>query len=212
MKLEIKNHPEDKVGIYAVSKKAKRAHIPLAFLITQVCDDAEKEWADKYGMKAWAISHAQLTTSPEPLRIFVVHPTLAEKSLNPLNAGFPSRAIFNAQILEAEKELVMYKKVRKTVFNGTTGKREIHDKVPEKCATPNIFEPKEGCMSFVHRKPKKVQRVFRITVRYWYPRRILGLWVLWRRTEKVEGLKSQIFQHEIQHFEGDNIYFKHNER
>jgi hypothetical protein len=207
MKLETENHHDEKVGIYAVSRKATRKHIGIANEMVEYVDTAEKEWADKYGMKAWAIAHAQLTKSAEPLCIFVVHPSLVEAGLNPLNAGFPSRTIFNAQILSAEKELITYKNVRKTVFNEKTGKREIHDRVPEKCTTPNIFEPKEGCMSFVHRKPKKVQRVYRITVRYWYPRKILGVWILWRRTEKVEGLKSQIFQHEIQHFEGSNIYF-----
>lgn len=208
MKLETENHHEEKVGIYAVSRKAGRNHIKTALEMVEVVDASEQEWADKYDMKAWAIAHPQLTKSAEPLCIFVVHPSLVEEGLNPLNAGFPSRMIFNAQILSAEKELVTYKNVRKTVFNEKTGKREIHAAFPEKHTTPNIFEPKEGCMSFVHRKPKRVQRVYRITVRYWYPRKILGFWVLWRKTERVEGLKSQIFQHEIQHFEGSNIYFK----
>jgi len=211
MKLETENHHHEKVGIYAVSRKAGRKDIATAQAMLEVVDASEKEWADKYGMKAWAIAHAQLTKSPEPLCIFVVHPSLVEEGLNPLNAGFPSRMIFNAQILSAEKELVTYKNVRKTVFNEKTGRREIHDRVPEKCTTPNIFEPKEGCMSFTHRKPKKVQRVYRMTVRYWYPRNILGFWVLWRRTERVEGLKSQIFSHELEHFEGHNIYYKNND-
>lgn len=208
MQLETQNHHDEKVGIYAISKRAKRSDVKIAEEMVRVMDASEKEWADKYQMKAWAIAHAQLTKSPEPLCIFVVHPSLVEEGLNPINAGFPSRMIFNAQILEAEKELVTYKNVRKTVFNEKTGKREIHAAVPEKHTTPNIFKPEEGCMSFVHRKPKKVQRVYRITVRYWYPRKILGFNVLWRRTERVEGLKAQIFQHEIQHFEGSNIYFK----
>lgn len=210
MKLELELDREKKEGIYSRSKPATRNHISLAREMVEVCDASEKEWADKYSMKAWAIAHAQLTTSTEPVCIFVVHPSLVGKDLNPLNAGFPSRMIFNAQILEAEKELVTYKNVRKTVFNEKTGKREIHAAFPEKCTTPNIFEPQEGCMSFVHRKPRKVTRVYRIKVRYWYPVTILGFSFLWRRTEVVEGLKSQIFQHEIQHFEGTNIFHKHN--
>ena len=212
LELQIKNDHTKKQGIYAVSRKATRKDIPLGFEMAEHIDAAEQEWADKYGMKAWAIAHAQLTTSTEPVCIFVVHPSLTEpdengKPLNPLNAGFPARAIFNPQIISAEKELVTYKPVRKTVFNEKTGKREIHDNVKEEVRTPNIFEPKEGCMSFPHRKPKKVQRVYRMTVRYWYPRKIFGFWVLWRRTERVEGLKSQIFSHEIEHMEGANIYY-----
>lgn len=197
-----------KQGIYAVSARARRSDIPLALQMVEIMDNSEEEWAKKFDRKAWALAQAQLCESTRPLRIFVVHKSLVAKDLNPLNAGFPSRMIFNAEILEAETELVTYKNVRKTVFNEKTGKREIHAAVPEKHTTPNIFEPKEGCMSFPLRKPKKVQRVYRITVRYWYPRKILGFWVLWRRTERVEGLKSQIFQHEIQHFEGENIFYK----
>ncbi len=208
MKLNLDHNHEEKCGIYAVSRKATRADIPVALEMARIMDESADEWAKKYDRKAWAIAHAQLTDSPEPLCIFVVHPSLVGKGLNPENAGFPSRYIFNAQILEAEKELVTYKNVRKTVFNGQTGKREIRADVAEKHSTPNIFEPKEGCMSFPLRKPKKVQRVYRITVRYWYPRKILGFWVLWRRTERVEGLKSQIFQHEISHFEAENIYYE----
>jgi len=204
MQLVINPDHTKKQGIYAVSARAKRSDIPLAARMVAYCDQSEEEWAAKYDIKAWAMAQAQLCESTRPLRIFVVHPSLLEG--NPKNAKFPARAIFNPVILEAEKELITYKNVRKTVTNAKTGRREIHDRVPERCASPNIFEPEEGCMSFTHRKPKKVQRVFRMTVRYWYPRRILGFWVLWRVTEQIEGLKSQIFQHEIQHMEGENIF------
>lgn len=210
MSLELKTNLDHtkKEGIYAVSRKATRKDMALAREIAETMDSSAEEWAKRYNMKAWAIAHAQLTDSPEPVRIFVVHPSLVDKKLNVQNARFFDRAVFNPVIIEAEKEIVTYKPVRKTVFNEKTGRREIHDNVPEKCTTPNIFEPEEGCMSFTHRKPRKTQRVFRITVRYWYPRKILGFWVLWRRTERIEGLKSQIFQHEIQHFEGSNIFHK----
>lgn len=197
-----------KQGIYALSRKAKRSDMPLAKQMVRLMDEYELEWAKRLDRKAWALAHAQLTESTEPVRIFTVHKSLVEDGLNPVNAGFPARAVFNPVILEAEKELVTYKPIRKTVVDGKTGKRKIVENFPERHTTPNIFEPKEGCMSFCHRKPRKTQRVYRIKVRYWYPRRILGFWVLWRRTEKVEGLKSQIFQHEIQHFEGENIFHK----
>lgn len=207
MKLELEQDHNSKCGIYAVSKPAKRADIKLAKQMAKAIDNSEEEWAQKYNMKAWAIAHAQMTLSPEPKAFFVVHPSLVDKKLNKVNAGFPSRYIFNPVILEAEKELVTYKNVRKTVMNAETGKREIKDNVPEKCTTPNIFEPLEGCMSFPHRKPKKIKRVFRMKVRYWYPINILGFNFLWSKTETVEGLKSQIFSHELQHFEGSNIFY-----
>lgn len=204
--MELITNPDHtkKQGIYAVSREASRNDIKLSQRMVEIMDENEVQWGIKYQMHAWAIAQAQLCDSTHPLRIFVVHPSLLFG--NPKNAKFPARAIFNPIILEAEKELITYKNVRKTVTNPVTGKREIHDRVPERCASPNIFEPMEGCMSFTHRKPRKVQRVFRMTVRYWYPRKILGFWVLWRVTEQVEGLKSQIFQHELGHMEGENIF------
>jgi len=204
MELIIKPDHTKKQGIYAVAREANRHDIPLSQRMIKIMDENEEKWGKAFNMKAWAIAQSQLTDSTHPLRIFVVHPSLLVG--NPKNAKFPARAIFNPIILEAEKELVTYKNVRKTVTNPKTGRREIHEAVPERCASPNIFEPVEGCMSFTHRQPRKVQRVFRITVRYWYPRKILGFWVLWRVTEQVEGLKSQIFQHELQHMEGENIF------
>jgi peptide deformylase len=205
MQLISKPDHTKKQGIYALSRKATRADITLAGLMAFTMDDCEEQWGKDYGMKAWALAHAQLTESEEPVRIFVVHQELVGTG-NKVNARFPARAIFNPVILSAPQEIVTVKPVRKTVFNPNTGKREIHAAVPTEAKTPNMFSPQEGCMSFTHRKPKKINRVFRITVRYWYPRRILGFWVLWRVTESIEGLKSQIFQHELQHMEGENIF------
>jgi len=207
--LELKTkHTERVGGIYTESVPAGRKDIALAEEMVQYVDDQAENWAKDYGLKGWAIAHAQLTDSMEPKRIFVVHKDLVEADQDPKNARFPSRMIFNPVLLEADTHVERIKMVRKTVVDEKTGKRERPKEVPEKQYTSNIIAMKEGCMSFPQRKPKNVDRIFQVKVRYWYPVEFLGFKFLWRKTEVVEGLKAQIFQHEIQHFEGENIYYK----
>ena len=61
---------------------------------------------------------------------------------------------------------------------------------------------KEGCMSFVHRDYKMISRYTAITVQYQVPT-MIGLKT---HTELVYGIPAQIFQHEIDHSKGVNIY------
>ena len=58
-------------------------------------------------------------------------------------------------------------------------------------------------MSFPNRKPKNVEVYYRIKVRYQIP----AWYGLKTKTEWVEGLKAHIFQHEINHAHGKNIYY-----
>lgn len=61
----------------------------------------------------------------------------------------------------------------------------------------------EGCISFPFRPDKKVQRYDRIHVRY----DVVGKdEKLEQREEWVEGIMARIFQHEVQHAKGCNIY------
>ena len=70
----------------------------------------------------------------------------------------------------------------------------------KKTLTPML----EACMLVPFRRPKKVKRYFKIKVKY----QIVEKGKLKTKTEEVEGLKSQIFQHQCDHNEGKNIYFK----
>lgn len=65
----------------------------------------------------------------------------------------------------------------------------------------------EGCVSFPFRKQKKVTRSIIIGVEYFIPDfgEKTGLK---KMTKKVERIVAQIFQHECEHGEGKNIYFK----
>jgi peptide deformylase len=62
----------------------------------------------------------------------------------------------------------------------------------------------EACMSVPFRRPKKVKRYFKVNVEY----QIANGDKLKTKKEEAEGLKSQIFQHQIDHNESKNIYFK----
>lgn len=61
----------------------------------------------------------------------------------------------------------------------------------------------EGCLSFPFRQDKKVLRYTRIHVRYDMINKDLKLE---EKTEWVEGLVAQVFQHEIEHGKGNHIY------
>ena len=67
----------------------------------------------------------------------------------------------------------------------------------------SVVYMKEACMSFPYRSGKHVLRYGRITVEYQIP--IIG--ELETLLEECEGLKAIMFQHEIDHQHGKNIYF-----
>lgn len=194
----------DTRGISAIAVNAKTSDIPVADEMVAFMDAHEKVWADDYEKRAWAIAHGQVTDSEKPLRIFVVHPLLTNEG-DKINARFPDRRIFNAEIVYAPLELTRIRPVKKTVM-GEDGRRRVQ-LVDEELKTPNTFEPAEGCMTFPKRTPKLVDRVWCIRVRYFYPTTVLGITRLKKVEEWCEGLKAQIFQHELEHFEGKNIYF-----
>lgn len=196
---------QDAPGIRRNAHPATKNHVGKANEMVELMDNKEEEWKEKYQQRAWALAHSQLEHEEQPLTIFVVHKDLTDPKENPINARFPSRTIFNPVILSTKVVSTKTKTIMKTVLNPTTNRRELRE-VTETYEIPNTITSKEGCMSFANRKPKNVERFFRIKVRYWYPVTILGFTFLWRRTEWCEGLKSFIFQHEIDHMSGNDVY------
>jgi peptide deformylase len=67
----------------------------------------------------------------------------------------------------------------------------------------SVVYVKEACMSFPYRSGKHLLRYGRITVEYHIP--IIG--ELEKLVEECAGLKAIVFQHEIDHQQGKNIYF-----
>lgn len=60
----------------------------------------------------------------------------------------------------------------------------------------------EACMSFPYRKPVKMLRYFMVPVDY----QTYGLFGLKAHEDNVTGILAQVFQHEIEHSKGRNIY------
>jgi peptide deformylase len=129
--------------------------------------------------KAFAIAHAQV--SENPMAFFVVSPEVVAEKM------FESQVIINPEVVEASN-------IMETVnpSNGNT------------INVSNIFEMKDACMSFAFRTPKLVKRFNKIKVKY----QIKGFWGLKTIERELEGIASQIFQHETDHINGKNVYFE----
>jgi peptide deformylase len=67
----------------------------------------------------------------------------------------------------------------------------------------SVVYVKEACMSFPYRSGKHLLRYGHIMVEYLIP--VVG--ELEKLVEECEGLKAIVFQHEIDHQQGKNIYF-----
>lgn len=78
----------------------------------------------------------------------------------------------------------------------------VNPKIVEAKEENNKERMDEACMSFPHRQVKKVERYSVIKVRY----QIRGWFGLKTVEETATELKAQIFQHEIMHIQGKNIY------
>ena len=204
-KLLLEHAPDSQMGIYATS---------------EVCKPSRALWSESEALVRWlnasngsfegnskvayAISHCQV--AEKPLRLFVVHNEFINemglddtKARNKKNFYFPAQAIFNAKVIEAPEKLERI--VSKRVADGKTGYKIIK----EKGLVDNLISVPDACMSFPHKKPKNVQIYHTIKVTYQTKGRF-GLFKT--HTEWVEGLKSHIFQHEIDHSNAINIYYK----
>jgi peptide deformylase len=151
---------------------------------SQIAEDAQlmAEMLDAKDFKGvhsagYALAHAQV--SEEPLSFFVLDQSIVDKY------GFEDRVIINPVILNAP----IY-----------TEKKSI----PDMLKRPNYLAYDEGCLSFPHRWGKRLNRFNLIKATYQVKG---GLFGLKRRTKWLEGLPSQVFQHEYDHCLGRNIYF-----
>lgn len=151
---------------------------------------------------AYALAHCQV--SEEPFAFFVLDKQLVKGQGEDQNvAVFEDRVIMNPQILESPLYVDDESK-NGIVTKLYTGKS--YDDGQELIAgkKPNSAQYMEGCMSFPNRKAKKVNRFNKIKVSYYVMERGRER----RKTRWLEGLPSQIFQHEFDHCMGANIFFK----
>lgn len=143
---------------------------------------------------AYALAHCQVYENP--LAFFVLDLQLvAGEGSDPKLAVFEDRVIINPQILEAPYYVKPASKKEADLL-----KKIYHD-----TERPNYAEYNEGCMSFPFRKGKRLNRFNKIKVTYQIRG---GLFGLKRVTRWLEGLPSQVFQHEFDHCQGQNIFFE----
>lgn len=134
--------------------------------------------------------------SEEPYSFFVVASKWVRGTAPedvPEHALWPSAVIVNPRILLAESHVE-----RSVNTENAVGTKE---KITKKLS--NIMRVEEACMSFPHRREKKMDRFFRIQVQYQIP--ALGGMVLRTKKEWIEGIRAHVFQHELDHDQGRNI-------
>lgn len=128
--------------------------------------------------QGYALAHNQVEDK-KPLAFFVFSGETC------VNQNWPSQIIINPQIIEPPRMI-------------NIGTEETPD------WRSNLVTYEESCFSFPHRRAKRVNRHFQITVRYQMPDKKGNLNDV---EETLEALKAHIFQHEWQHTIGENIFY-----
>jgi hypothetical protein len=200
------------IGIYTVSKPVKR-YSDIASTLPEFIQFVNKaEWLKNDNRLAYAISHCQVEA--HPYAFFVLNPDLVgdKKSKRGTkdtyqNFFFPSQVIINAKIIEAPDKIEA--SVPKRQITKTQDGKVSQSITINKQMVSNKIGLTEACMSFPHRTQKTVERYYRIRVKYQIVRKLFGIFtILVTKKEWCEGLKAHIFQHEIEHSEGKNMYYK----
>ena len=201
----IKNHTK---SIKIETKEEWRHVKTLAAGIKQWWDEKNGSF-DGAWKSGYAIHHAQVDPSGVPYNFFVVDKKLttqewakeiakADRSIRDItNIIFPDQVIYNPEIITATQTFL------DDTIDKKSGRRY-------KRGTPNVMRYDEGCMSYREetRKAKRVDRFYRIKVRYQVVRkRTLLRDKVVTIEEWVQGLKAHIFQHEIDHAIGYDIVY-----
>lgn len=209
MQILLNLKPEDKKGIYAVSKPVQR-YSQIASTLPEFTTFVNKgEWGFDNRL-AYALSHCQV--NEEPYAFFVLNPELVgnKKSKRGTrdtykNFFFPSQVIINPRIVEMPKDIEA--NVPKRDISKDAEGKVVQKITIKKEMTTNKIQIAEACMSFPYKKQKLVDRYYKIKVKYQVARQLFGISFLITKTEWCEGLKAHIFQHECQHLKGENMYY-----
>lgn len=199
----IKNHtPALKVESKSDWKHVKKLAEGIKQWWAESNNNFEGAWKSGY-----AIHHAQVEPYADPFNFFVVDEKLTRKewardiakkdrSVRDItNIIFPDQVIYNPEIITATQTFL------DDAIDKRTGRRY-------KRGTPNVMKYPEGCMSYGEqtRSPKKVDRFYRIKVRYQIVKKRLLLPDTIETVEEwCQGLKAHIFQHECDHSIGYDI-------
>lgn len=204
--------------LYAPAIKAhtasKRIETPEEWEEAQAfAEEMVKFWDEKNGTfpynweRGYALHASQVDSTGEPYNFFVLDRAytvqVAKDSEEFKDADGETRA-------EAMRKRLWPAQV---IYNPeiVTAVATFLDKIPDRkgkklrtVAAPNVLRLPEACMSYPRRKEKKVDRFYRMTVRYQY---FDDKGTLQTNEEVIAGLKAHIFQHEWDHAQGWDIAY-----
>lgn len=209
----VKTHHESGQGIHAKSVAVNpKDHIGEANEMVAWFEENNGKFAGE-NPKAFAIAHCQVTDSREPLKLIVLDKELvkpdAEKEgkMSLKNVYFEAQTIWNAEILEKPRKVTIQAPRRKVEKGDKKGEVKVDVEMVD-TEVDNMYSVMEGCMSYPHRRGKRMVRAHRIKVRYQYLTKTLGITHVKTFEGWVDGLKAHILQHECEHFEGKTMYFR----
>jgi len=201
--------PHHKPSERVTRKNLARAYAE-AKALAKFLEDGNKAGFTGNWRQAVGISHCQV--SEEPLAMFAIsselvgRPKKATRNQNIKNWYFPAQVIFNAEIVEALDEIERLVPKREVVRKPNSKEIEVKLTKAYKMVS-NLIEAPDACMSYPNRTKKNTKRYHTIVVRYQILRSFLGFKWLKTVVEEVESFKAHIFQHEIDHSYGIDMYF-----
>lgn len=203
--------PHHKPSERVTRKNLARAYNEAKELATFLAEGNKQGFKGNW-KSAVGISHCQV--SEEPLAMFAISTELVgrpkkreqSRGKNIRNWYFPAEVIFNAEIIEAPDEVERLVPKREMKRKPNSHEYEATITREYKYVT-NMIEVPDACMSYPSRTKKNTKRYHTITVRYQIMRSLFGFKWLKTITEEVEALKAHIFQHEIDHAYGIDMYF-----
>lgn len=209
----VKTHHESGRGIHAKSVMVNpKEHVAVAEEMAEWFNATNGHFVGE-NERAYAIAHCQVTDSETPLKLIVLDKQLvkpeAEKEgkMSLTNVYFEAQAIWNAEILEKPRKVTVSVPERQVTKTEKKGEVKV-DVIMKEREVENTYSVMEGCMSYPHRRGKRMVRAHRIKVRYQYLAKMLGIMHVKTFEGWVEGLKAHILQHECDHFAGKTMYFK----
>lgn len=209
----VKTHHESGRGIHAKSVVVNpKEHLTEAQEMVEWFEATNGNFAGE-NPRAYAIAHCQVSESETPMKLIVLDTQLVkpdadkEGKMSLKNVYFESQCIWNAEILEKPRKVTIQAPQRKVTKGDKKGEVKVDIEMVDR-EVDNVYSVMEGCMSYPHRKGKRMVRNHRIKVRYQYLTKTLGITHTKTFEGWVEGLKAHILQHEVDHFNGVTMYFK----
>lgn len=194
-----------------ITRKNLKEAVKQAYELSKFLEDGNKAGFSGNWKNAIGLSHCQV--SDKPFAMFAVSSELIKppgvkmtRKQSSKNFYFPAQVIFNAEIIEAPDEVERLVPKREVIRKPNSKEFEIK-MTGELKKVSNFIDADDACMSYPNRTKKKTHRYHTITVRYQVLRSFLGFKWLKTITEEVESFKSHIFQHEIDHSYGIDMYF-----